>query len=111
MLNGLVLICATCGNTDLDFSYIDYIPDAPGNGGVYYLYCPKCENMGKVTGFTTGPIRLRAEKVLEIRGKMVKPPRVTEIGVKTTDTGANPDSNSEQKRVITNRKIGLNDYY
>ena len=74
MINGWVLVCADCGNTELDFNYVERNKENPhGNAGVYHAYCSKCENMGRIYGFTAGPIRLRAEKVREIKEKSEKP--------------------------------------
>lgn len=72
MINGWVLVCADCGNTDLEVNYIDHEYSQNGNGGAYSIFCPNCENMGRVQGFTAGPIRLRADKVREIQARRVR---------------------------------------
>lgn len=67
MLNGMVLVCADCGNVELEINYIGE------DTKKVKFYCPKCENVGYMQGFTAGPIMLGADEVTEIKDSAEKP--------------------------------------
>lgn len=67
MLNGMVLVCADCGNVEIKVNYID------DGTKIVNFYCPKCGNVGRMQGFTAGPIILGAVKVKEIKDRAEKP--------------------------------------
>lgn len=65
MLNGMVLVCDGCGNVELKVKHV-----RDGTRTVIF-YCPTCGNLGRMQGFTAGPVMLRAEKVREIKDKAI----------------------------------------
>lgn len=73
MINAWVLMCDTCGSAELEVNYVERGDGPEGPCNAYNVYCPKCENIGRLYGYTVGPIRLRAEKVREVVTGRVRP--------------------------------------